>query len=110
MNLNVTQAAADRIRSQLRARGKGVGLRLGVKNAGCNGYRYVMDYADEIGSDDVVIEHNGVQVVVDSASQPVVNGAQLDFIREGLNQRFSVTNPRAGDYCGCGSSFTLSEP
>lgn len=108
MTLQLTTNAAQRIRDQLAARGKGVALRLGVKTTGCNGYSYVMDYADEIRPDDRVFEAHGSRVVVDTKSLELLAGSTLDYVREGLNQRFRVSNPRVKDQCGCGDSFSIS--
>lgn len=110
MQVQLTTSAAQRIRDQIGQRGKGVGLRLGVKAAGCSGYRYVMDYADVVGPDDEVFESEGSRVVVDRASLSMLNGSTLDFVREGLNQRFRVLNPQAQDQCGCGDSFSVGQP
>lgn len=108
MTLQLTTTAAQRIRDQLAVRGKGVGLRLGVKPTGCNGYSYVMDYADEVHADDQVFEAHGSKLVVDTESLGLLDGSTLDYVREGLNQRFRVNNPRVKDQCGCGDSFSLS--
>jgi iron-sulfur cluster assembly protein len=107
MAIHVTEAAAKRIQDQLARRGHGLGLRVGVKASGCSGYSYVIDYADEIGPDDQVIETHGVRVVVDAKSLPVLAGSTLDFQREGLNQMFRFLNPNARDACGCGESFSV---
>lgn len=105
-DITLTAAAADRIRSQIDKRGHGLGLRLGVKPSGCSGYGYVMDYADELKPDDVVVEAHGVKLIVDPASLPLLKGLRLDFRREGLNALFRFDNPNAEELCGCGESFT----
>lgn len=102
-----TPAAAERINAQLAERGKGVGLRVGVREAGCNGWRYVMDYADEIGADDVKVEQHGATVVIDAQSLKLLRGTTLDFKREGLNRMFRFDNPNAAASCGCGESFNV---
>lgn len=109
MTLTLTDAAVMRIKEQLQQRGHGLGLRVGVKSSGCSSYAYIMNYADKISEDDSVFERDGVKVVVDAKSLPVLDGSELDFIREGLNRRFRVNNPRARDFCGCGDSFNLDQ-
>lgn len=107
MTINLTEAAAQRIQDQLSKRGRGLGLRVGVKASGCSGYSYVIDYADEITSSDQVFEDHGVRLVVDTQSLPLLEGTTLDFQREGLNQMFRFLNPNAKDACGCGESFNV---
>lgn len=107
MSISLTPSAAERVRSFLLRRGRGVGLRLGVKKTGCSGYAYVVNYADEIGSNDVVFEDQGVKVIVDRDSLGYVAGTQIDFIKEGLNEAFRFRNPNVKGECGCGESFTV---
>ena len=107
MAIALTEQAADRIREQLARRGKGLGLRVGVKTSGCSGYSYVIDYADEISKNDHVFEQNGAKVVVDSESLSFLEGTTLDYRREGLNQVFRFINPNVKDQCGCGESFSV---
>lgn len=104
---NFTAAAAERIKNQLADRGQGLGLRIGVKEAGCNGWRYVMDYADEKQPEDTIIEAHGAKVVIDEKSLPLLRGTTLDFKQEGLNRMFRFSNPNAAASCGCGESFSL---
>ncbi len=106
--VRITAAAAERIERQLDQRGSGLGLRIAVRKTGCSGYGYVLNYADEIGADDVVFEGHGARVVVDSASLGLVQGLTLDFKREGLNEMFHFDNPNAKELCGCGESFTVA--
>ncbi len=108
MTIGLTAAAAGRIQQQLAERGRGLGLRLSVKSSGCHGYSYVMDYADEIKAEDQVFEAHGAKLVIDTPSIGFMDGSTLDFVREGLNQRFRVLNPKAKDLCGCGESFSLA--
>ncbi len=108
--INITENAANRIREQLAKRGKGLGLRLSVRESGCSGYAYVMDYADEQNADDLVIGAYGIKVFVDAASLPMLRGLQLDFRREGVNELFKFDNPNAQELCGCGESFTTGAP
>ncbi len=107
MAIQLTQAAAQRIQDQLSKRGRGLGLRVGVKASGCSGYSYVIDYADEIKPEDQVFEAHGARLVVDAKSLPILEGTTLDFQREGLNQMFRFLNPNAKDACGCGESFSI---
>ena len=107
MTVVLSATAAERVLTFLAARGKGVGLRLGVKRTGCSGYAYLVNYADEVGPDDTVFEDRGVKVVVDAASLPFVDGTEVDFVRNGLKEAFKFRNPRARSECGCGESFSF---
>lgn len=107
MNISLTQSAAARIGAQLQQRGKGVGLRVGVKKSGCSGYAYTMDYADEIGADDQVFENYGAKLVVKTEYLPMLEGLTLDFQKQGLNEAFKFLNPNVKGECGCGESFTV---
>ncbi len=107
MAISLTTPAADRVRTFLQTRGKGVGLRLGVKKTGCSGFAYVVSYADEVGAGDVVFDAAGVKVIVDSEALRYVDGTQIDFVREGLNEAFKFRNPNIKGECGCGESFTV---
>jgi iron-sulfur cluster assembly protein len=107
MSVSLTQSAADRVRSFLANRGRGVGLRLGVKKTGCSGFAYVVNYADDIGSGDVVFDSLDVKVIVDNESLPYVDGTEVDFVREGLNEAFKFRNPNVKGECGCGESFNV---
>ena len=95
------------MRSYLEARGQGVGLRLGVTETGCSGYSYVVNYADEVDDSDVVFEDKGVKVVVDAEALPLIDGTEVDFIKNGLNEAFSFRNPNVTGECGCGESFNI---
>ena len=107
MSISLTSAAADRVRSFLGRRGHGVGLRLSVKKTGCSGFAYVVNYADEIGADDVVFENQGVKVIVDRASLGLIDGTEVDFVKQGLNEAFRFRNPNVKGECGCGESFSV---
>ena len=107
MTVSLTQSAADRVRSFLESRGCGVGLRLGVKKTGCSGFAYVVNYADEVGAADVVFEDRGVRVIVDADSLRYVDGTEIDFVRQGLNEAFKFRNPNVRGECGCGESFNV---
>ena len=105
--ITLTEAAADRVREFLEKRGTGEGLRFGVKESGCSGYSYVVNYADEIGPEDLVFETHGVKVIVDQKSVDVVEGTEIDFVKDGLNETFQFNNPNSTDACGCGESFNV---
>ena len=107
MTVSLTESAADRVRSFLESRGRGVGLRLGVKKTGCSGFAYVVNYADEVGAADVVFEDRGVRVIVDTESLRYVDGTEIDFVRQGLNEAFKFRNPNVRGECGCGESFNV---
>jgi iron-sulfur cluster assembly protein len=107
MTVSLTPSAADRVRTYLEKRGRGVGLRLGVKKTGCSGYAYVVNYADEIGDQDVVFEQDGLKVIVDTDSLGFVDGTRIDFVRQGLNEAFKFHNPNVKGECGCGESFNV---
>jgi iron-sulfur cluster assembly protein len=109
MGITFTENAAKRIRSQLAQRGNGIGLRLGVKKVGCSGFAYTFDFADEIRVGDSAFAAHGATVVVGADSLPFLEGAKLDFVREGLKQMFTVDNPNVDNTCGCGESFSLKE-
>ncbi len=107
MSISLTSAAADRVRSFLGRRGHGVGLRLSVKKTGCSGFAYVVNYADEVGNDDIVFEDQGVKVIVDRDSLGYIDGTEVDFVKQGLNEAFRFRNPNVKGECGCGESFTV---
>ena len=107
MSISLTASAADRVRHHLAARGRGLGLRLGIKTTGCSGFSYVVDYADTVAADDLVFEDQGVKVYVNPASLPMLDGTQVDFVRQGLNESFRFNNPNVKAECGCGESFTV---
>lgn len=109
MSVQLTENAAKRIQKQLADRGKGFGLRLGVKQAGCSGFAYVLDYADAAGANDTVFEAFGARVVVDKADLPKLDGITVDYRREGLSEAFKFDNPNAKALCGCGESFYLEK-
>ena len=107
MAVSLTPSAADRVRAYLAERGRGVGLRVGVKKTGCSGYAYVVDYADSVENDDAVFEEGGVKVVVDQKSLALIDGTEVDFVKEGLNEAFKFRNPNVKGECGCGESFSV---
>jgi iron-sulfur cluster assembly protein len=107
MAITLTQAAASRVKQFLDNRGKGVGLRLGVKTTGCSGMAYVIEYADAIEDNDMVFEDQGVKVIVNPKSLAYLDGTELDYAKEGLNEGFRFNNPNVKDTCGCGESFNV---
>jgi len=107
MAITLTDAAAERVSAFLNNRGKGIGLRLGIKTSGCSGMAYVMEFVDEIDSMDIVFEEKGVKVIVDPKSLVYLDGTEMDFGKEGLNEGFKFVNPNEKGSCGCGESFTI---
>lgn len=105
MALTLTDAAATRVKHFLDNRGKGIGLRLGVKTSGCSGMAYIIEFVDELNEDDQVFEDKSVKVIVDAKSLLYLDGTELDFAKEGLNEGFQFNNPNVSDECGCGESF-----
>jgi iron-sulfur cluster assembly protein len=109
MAITLTDSAANRVRTFLIKRGNGIGLRLGVKKTGCSGFSYIVNYADDVGADDVVFDIDDVKVIVDRQSLDVIDGTEVDYVREGLNEAFKFRNPQAIGECGCGESFSIQE-
>jgi len=107
MAITITEAAAQRARSFLEQRGKGVGIRLGVKTTGCSGLAYVMEFVDEVDDTDTIIEDKGVNIVIAGKSLVYLDGTEIDFVKEGLNEGFEFSNPNAQGECGCGESFNV---
>ena len=107
MSISLTSAAADRVLAFLARRGHGVGLRVSVKKTGCSGFAYVVNYADDIAADDIVFEDRGVKVIVDKTSLGYIDGTEVDFVKQGLNEAFRFRNPNVKGECGCGESFTV---
>jgi iron-sulfur cluster assembly protein len=107
MSLSVTPKAAKQIRKAMEQRGGGFGLRVAVKTSGCSGYAYALEFAEAPAAEDLSFESEGVHLLVDAKSLPMVAGTQLDWVREGLNEGFKFNNPNASATCGCGESFTV---
>jgi iron-sulfur cluster assembly protein len=107
MTISLTPAAAERVRTFIAARGKGLGLRLGVRKTGCSGFAYVVNYAYYSHPKDLVFEDQGVKVFVDPESLPLINGTTVDFVKQGLNEAFRFHNPNIKGECGCGESFSV---
>jgi len=109
MKIELTESAAKQIRKQLATRGKGIGLRVGVKDVGCSGFGYTYDYADEVRDGDRTFEAHDAKLVVDAKSLEFLDGSTLDYVKEGLKQVFKFSNPNVDATCGCGESFSLKE-
>jgi iron-sulfur cluster assembly protein len=107
MAISLTERAAKHVSSFLAKRGKGLGLRLGVHTTGCSGLAYKLEYADAVNADDQTFESHGVKVIIDPKSLAYMDGTELDFAREGLNEGFKFNNPNVKDQCGCGESFNV---
>ena len=105
--ITMTDSAAQHVAGFLSKRGKGIGIRLGVKTSGCSGMAYKLEFADASEAEDVVFDCNGIKIIVDPRSLPYIDGTQLDYTREGLNEGFKFNNPNIKDQCGCGESFTV---
>ncbi len=107
MSISLTENAAKRVKTYLEKRGKGVGVRLGVKTTGCSGMAYTVEFADQVDAEDQVFEDKGVKVIVNPKSMVYLNGTELDYTKEGLNEGFQFKNPNEKDRCGCGESFSV---
>ncbi len=107
MAITLTDTAAQRVSKFLENRGKGLGLRLGVKTTGCSGMAYTLEFVDELQAEDMAFETKGVTIIVDPKSLVYIDGTELDFTKEGLNEGFKFNNPNVKGECGCGESFTV---
>lgn len=107
MAISMTQAAIDHVASYLEKRGHGEGIRLGVRTSGCSGMAYVLEFVDAKEPEDQVFEFGGVKVLIDPKSLAYLDGTELDFVREGLNEGFKFNNPNVRSECGCGESFNV---
>jgi iron-sulfur cluster assembly protein len=107
MAVTLTDLAADHVQRYMQRRGKGVGLRLGVKTTGCSGLAYKLEFADEVRPEDQQFESRGVRLLIDPKSLAYLDGTELDYVREGLNEGFKFNNPNEKDRCGCGESFNV---
>ncbi len=108
MSITLTESAARQITTYMTARGQGIGLRLGVKKTGCSGFSFVVVVSDHISRDDVILENRGIKIVVNSEHVPLLEGTEIDFVRQGLNDSFRFRNPNASGECGCGESFSVN--
>lgn len=107
MAVTLSEAAARHVSEFLANRGRGLGVRVGVKTSGCSGLAYVLEFVDELAPEDIVFTSHGVNVVVDPKSLPYIDGTEMDFVKEGLNEGFRFRNPNQKGECGCGESFTV---
>jgi iron-sulfur cluster assembly protein len=107
MSVTMTPAAAERVQSFITNRGKGLGLRLGIKTTGCSGLAYVLEFVDDLNEDDQLFNIDDVNIIIDQKSLVYLDGIELDFVKEGLNEGFKFTNPNAKGECGCGESFNV---
>ena len=105
MSITLTEKAAQRVKAFLDNRGKGIGLRLGVKTSGCSGLAYVLEFVDVLNEEDQVFKQHGVNIIVDPKSLVYLNSIELDYVKEGLNEGFKYNNPNVKESCGCGESF-----
>ena len=105
--ITMTESAAKHVANFLSKRGKGIGIRLGVKTSGCSGMAYKLEFADVADAEDTVFDSQGLKIIVDPRSLPYIDGTELDYTREGLNEGFKFNNPNIKDQCGCGESFTV---
>ena len=105
--ITLTEKAAKHVNNYLVKRGRGVGLRLGVKTTGCSGLAYKLEYVDALTPEDIAFESHGIKVIIDPKSLPYIDGTELDFAREGLNEGFKFNNPNVKSECGCGESFNV---
>ena len=109
MSISLTESAAKRIGSQISKNANAIGLRFAAKESGCSGYSYNMELTEEVTEMDTVFESFGVKVVIDEKSLILLDGTEIDYVTEGLNQTFKFSNPKAGDHCGCGESFSVEK-
>ena len=107
MTVTLSERAANHVSNFLKKRGKGIGVRLGVRTSGCSGMAYKLEFADEAGPEDLVFESHGLKILVDPKSLPYLEGTELDFVKEGLNEGFKFNNPNVKNQCGCGESFNV---
>ena len=107
MTITLSDAAAQHVSRFIAKRGKGIGIRLGVKTSGCSGMAYKLEFADTAEPEDIVFESHGLKVLVDPKSLPYLDGTELDYAKEGLNEGFKFKNPNVKDQCGCGESFNV---
>ena len=107
--IRLTDSAVERVREMVAKRDDAIGLRIGVTESGCSGYSYALDFAQTVADDDTVIEQADVKVIVDNTSMPILDGIELDYVKQGLNQSFKFNNPNVISSCGCGESFSTTK-
>lgn len=107
MAISITETAAKHVQAQLQNRGRGLGIRVGVTTTGCSGMAYVLEFVDKLDVGDQVFEDHGVKIVVDPKSLLYIDGTEMDFVKQGVNEGFEFKNPNAKAECGCGESFSI---
>ena len=107
MAITLSETAAKHVQKSIDNRGRGVGLRVGVRTTGCSGMAYVLEFADTVEEHDQVFESQGIKVIVDPKSLSYIDGTELDYTKQGLNEGFEFNNPNVKDACGCGESFNV---
>ena len=107
--IKLTDSAVERVREMVAKRESAIGLRIGVTESGCSGYSYALDFAETVADTDTVIEQDDVKVIIDETSMPILDGIELDFVKQGLNQSFKFNNPNVVSSCGCGESFSTTK-
>lgn len=107
MTISLTQSAASHVAGQLESRGHGIGIRVGIKTTGCSGMAYVLEFVDKLEVGDSVFEDQGVKIIVDPKSLLFVDGTEMDYVKQGVNEGFEFSNPNAKGECGCGESFNV---
>ncbi|MEX0618584.1 MAG: iron-sulfur cluster assembly protein IscA [Pseudohongiellaceae bacterium] len=107
MAISLTETAAQHVAQQLGRRGNGLGIRVAVKTTGCSGMAYILEFVDEVSAEDKVFEDHGVKIVVDPKSLVYIDGTQMDFVKQGVNEGFEFKNPNVKGECGCGESFSV---
>ena len=110
VSITLTESAARQITAHITERGEGIGLRLGVKRTGCSGFAYEVDVADQLTPDDVLLDNRGIKIVVNIEHLPLLEGTEIDFVRQGLSDSFRFRNPNVSGECGCGESFSVDSP
>jgi iron-sulfur cluster assembly protein len=105
--ISVTETAGKKIRTNLEKRGKGIGIKVGIRTTGCSGLAYVLEYVDDTWEGSTSFVHEGFTIVVDNRDLPIVSGIEIDYVRQGLNEGFEFINPNERDRCGCGESFRI---
>lgn len=107
MSISISDSAAQHVAQQLTTRGHGLGIRVGVKTTGCSGMAYVLEFVDKLEVGDSVFEHQGVKIIVDPKSLVYIDGTEMDFVKQGVNEGFEFINPNSKGECGCGESFSI---
>ena len=107
MAISISDTAARHVAAQLAERGHGIGIRVGVKTTGCSGMAYVLEFVDKLEVGDEIFEEQGIKIIVDPKSLVYIDGTEMDFVKQGVNQGFEFKNPNAKGECGCGESFSI---